>query len=201
MGLITELIDQLDIRDQRIDKERGFETLIFNDHCQTVKFKDNEYATYLSYTIGCQGNYTDFMIFLRQLKKGSKIRLYINNFGGEIHTLAQLINCIRDTKADVTGVCDSAVYSAAPVLLLSCPEIILKPNSMLMFHDYASWSGGKGHEQRAQAENITIHLSNIMKTNCCPFLSEKEIDKILDGKDTYIHYEEATKRLKKHNKG
>lgn len=199
-SILEDIFSELKDKEEDKLEALGFKVLIESSHSYTVQTKKNSFDVYMSESIGSQYRYEDLFCFLRTRTKKDKVNLYINNYGGSIHTLLQLLNCVKDCKGEITGICDSAVYSAAPILLLSCPKIILKDNSMLMFHDYSGAAYGKGNEQKAQVENVSRHIKQAIKGVCHPFLSMKEIDSIVDGKDMYVHRTEAVKRLRVHLK-
>jgi ATP-dependent protease ClpP protease subunit len=189
---------------RKMDKKeivRGFQTIIHRGGCYTVKHLHTDkdiYDVYMSGGIGYQDEYHELMSLFRIVPKGTKINVYINNFGGMIHTGMQLIHSIRDSKADVEAIVDGAVYSMAPIIVLACPSIKLKPHAMFMFHDYKAMSMGSGQEIIKNAEATRKLTSSLLMDACHPFLTKKEIKSISEGTDIYVHHDDAVKRLKKH---
>jgi ATP-dependent protease ClpP protease subunit len=187
---------------KRITKEqiRGYKVVDNEPGAFTIKRTkgDKEFEVYLSNSIGSQSGYHHLNCLLRGLTSKDKLTMYINNFGGYCHTGMQICNAISDSKGDITGVVDGAAYSMAPIIALACPKIELRPGSMLMFHDYKSMSGGSGYEQEAGMKASRIQFNTLLENFCTPFLTKKELSAIVKGKDTYIHHDEAAKRLLTH---
>jgi ATP-dependent protease ClpP protease subunit len=163
----------------------------------TQKTEQRIHHVYLSESITSSDNYTDLLHHLRTASSDDQFRLYLNNFGGYLHTGVQLINAMRDSPAVVITVVDAPVYSMASLLALCGDDIIINNNSYLMFHDYSGGTYGKGNELFIKALNDRQYTAQLFSDYAYPFLSEEEINDIFEGKDLYISAEEARKRMKK----
>lgn len=88
----------------------------------------------------------------------------------------------------------------APLLALQGDKIKLENNSFMMFHDYSSFEMGKGSEIEAHVKHYRKFALDCFSQWCKGFLTKKEIDIILAGKDLYLDYNECKERLTKMGK-
>ena len=197
------LVKKIKQKYEKKDKISGFMVLDCDSHCYTTQELHDDksvFNIYLSSDVSYQHHYHRLMNFLRARSKDDLINLYVNNHGGSVHTGLQLIHAIRDSKAHIKAIVDGAVYSMAPIIVLACKDIELRPHAMLMFHDYKAMVFGSGQEILKITEATRKLTTAMLMDACHPFLSKAEIKSIASGEDIYVHYDEAVDRLKKHMK-
>lgn len=124
-----------------------------------------------------------------------------SNDGGILETNIKLINNIKLCKATISIVVDSVCYSAASIFVIAMLtlgfDVRFMPNVFLMFHDYSSEEEGKGSEIVVALHNNQEWVKDIYLNYCYPFLNKAEINKIMQGKDMYINFDDINKRLAK----
>lgn len=124
-----------------------------------------------------------------------------DNVGGSLQTCIKLINNIKLSKAIINVVVDSVCYSAASIFVTAMLSLGINVNFMphvfLMFHDYSNEEEGKGSEIVLAIQNSAEWVKDIYLTYCFPFLNKAEINKIMQGKDLYVNYQDIMKRLAK----
>lgn len=189
-------------------KEKGkddddFDDVSSGDVCiiNTIKVERNLHQVYLNNEISSPEDYAALLKLLRNpLESTSQIFLYLNNAGGSLSTGMQLINAIEDCTATLICVIDAPIYSMATLLALACPAVMVKSKAFMMFHDFSGGFYGKSQENTAHLDawkhEFKLLLTGVGKN----FLTKKEINDILCGKDLYIHSNEMKKRFKKLNK-
>jgi ATP-dependent Clp protease protease subunit len=121
--------------------------------------------------------------------------LHLNTTGGNVATGIQIINAIRESAATVTTVLDGEAYSMGAILFLSGDQQAVGDDGQLMFHDYSSGLMGKGNEQRAAVLSAAKWFGKLMVNICSPFLSDVEIEDVLNGRDLWMDSDEVIERL------
>lgn len=160
----------------------------------------NVYHVYLLERIYLQKYYRELLDILRKCSPGELVNVYINNYGGNLHTGIDLINAIKASHAQVVMHITGPIYSMAPLLALQGDKIKLENNSFMMFHDYSSFEMGKGSEIEAHVKHYRKFALDCFSQWCKGFLTKKEIDTILAGKDLYLDYTSCKERLSKMDK-
>lgn len=146
--------------------------------------------------------YSDFFEEMALLSDRDKVTLRINSGGGRIDVGHMIVQAIQETRAFVSCVIAHASYSMASIIALSGDELIMLPNSLLMFHNYSTGMGGKGGELIQGALASDEYIRSIMNDVCTPFLSRDEMRQIAQDRDIYVKYSDANlaKRTKRHYK-
>lgn len=153
---------------------------------------------YLTEEISNQKYYTELFNLLRNSKKEEDIFVfYINNFGGMSHTGIELINSMKHCEAPILARVTAPIYSMAPLIALSADQVYMEPHSMMMFHDYSGIEAGKGNEMESSIKAHQENYRNCFKDYCKGFLTNKEMDNILKGRDLYLNKDECNRRLTK----
>ena len=155
---------------------------------------------YLSGEIKDPSEYIDWFNILNTANESDIIFLHINSPGGYLNTTIQLreslINCSAHTIASVEGEC----CSGATVLFLSCKETRISKNSMFMIHSYTGGSFGKAHEIYSHIDFDKKWFKNLYTDVYAGFLTDEEIDDVINGKDFWFDADETYKRLLNYKK-
>lgn len=166
-----------------------------------VKIKVRNY--YLIDSFEPNNNWFKFCNELRMWPKNELVKLYVRNYGGCCATAYQIIHAIKDCKAHTTCILDGPCYSMGAIMALSTNALEVKGKEpFLMFHNYTGGQYGKGGELKEATYNTDKWLETALKQYCYPFLTMKEINKLLKDEDVYIHAtdEDLNKRIARHFK-
>ncbi len=146
------------------------------------------------------GTYADFFEEMALLTANDKVTIRINSCGGRIEVGHMIVQAIQETKAYVKCVVAHASYSMASIIAVAGDELVLMPNSLLMFHNYSTGMGGKGGELIQGALASDEYIRNIMNDVCTPFLSRDEMRQIAQDRDIYVKYNDVNlkARIKRH---
>ena len=146
-------------------------------------------------------HYTALINRIDNLGEGDSLILQLDNVGGDVDGCLALVDAIENTPADVTAVLSGRVYSAASIIALRCQQIQVGPYARMMIH---SWSGvggfGKYNEVVADYEFNQKFLKGFFCDTYKHFLTDQEIQQVLDGKDLYVGAEGILERLERKNK-
>ena len=127
----------------------------------------------------------------------SKIELRINSYGGLLNEGHQFISLINNKfNGRTTTILDSAGYSMGAILFCMGDERIIMEHADLMFHDYSDAMWGKGGEIEAYVKHTSEHTRLFFKKIIVDnkFLTEKEFEEMIIGKDFWLSTDEMCKR-------
>ncbi len=159
----------------------------------------NLYDFYL-YEVGMPENFTEWNNTIANAGEKDVIIFHINSNGGFIFTALQLINSIRRSNALCVASVEGLCASAATFIFLSCEQHIIAEHSMFMFHNYSGGTFGKGGEMYDAISHEREWSKKLLSSFYEGFLTNAEIELILDNKDIWMDSEEVYKRLKKRQK-
>ncbi len=159
-----------------------------------------DYEIFFPEDVGAVSEFSDILDLLLSSTDKDTITFFMANYGGDCHTLMYLVNVIRQAKAPVKMKVLAPCYSAGAMLSLAGTSLEMMPNTFLMFHQYSSFSYGKGKELITGAMEKDKWLASGFDNICHPFLSKQEIKKIRDDKDLYIHWndKDLKDRIQRH---
>lgn len=164
---------------------------------QYSKAKGMVHEFYLNGAIGEADDYLDWLDVIRHAGQNDDIIVHINSPGGSLFTALQLMNAMAESEATITAQVEGACMSAATMIMLCADRFMLSPHAMFMFHNYSGGTIGKGGEMW---ENIKFERSwskKFLHEVYDTFLTKKEIDSMLDGKDVWLTADQVADRLKK----
>lgn len=172
-----------------------YSVIIDSDLFRTIKIKDS-YEIYLSTAISHPVAYVPLISLLRALNKSDKVNIYINSPGGDVSAAIQIIHAIEECKAKVKAIIDGHCISIAPVIALAVKDVVVKPHSLIMFHDTSGGVlEGKTNSVLFQQEAYRRHYISLLTKTAGRVLSKKEILDMLDGKDFWLTGKEFLRRL------
>jgi len=155
------------------------------------------YEYYISGLITGPEDYIHIFDQIRHARDDDDIKIYINSFGGDMSTAIQFMRVLSETNATVTCSIEGMCASAATLIFLNAHYFEITPHSSFMIHNYSGGTWGKGGEQYAQVTHERKWSETLFKEVYGDFLSTKEIDEILEGKDLWMHVEEVAERMNK----
>jgi len=150
---------------------------------------------YLSGSIGPPEEYIDWLETIRNAGENEIIVLHINSTGGDLFTALQFIRVMQECKGYIIASVEGACMSAATMIFLQAHEFIISDYSSFMFHNYSGGTIGKGGEMADQIIFEKHWSEEMMKEIYKDFLTEKEIDSMLNGKDLWMSGIEVANRL------
>jgi ATP-dependent protease ClpP protease subunit len=182
-----------------------------NDDMEMLDFSDQVFKiyteattvrvhkVYLSEVISTPFLYKDLLNFLRTVPSDDLVEFYLANDGGNAQTMHQIINAIGDCKASVQMVVDAPCYSAGAVLATCGDNLIMKPGTFLMFHNYSMGMMGKGGELASRIIAEDRYLSSLMRRILKNFLTNAELTALEKDQDVYVHEDDPDlmKRFKR----
>ena len=155
------------------------------------------YEYYISGPITGPEDYIEVFDQIRHAREDDEIRLYINSYGGDLYTAIQFLRVLSETNALVTASIEGACMSAATLLFLNADIFEVTPHSSFMIHSYSGGTFGKGSEMHAQIVHEKVWASKLFAEVYEDFLSAKEIEEVLAGRDLWLSTEQVAERMNK----
>lgn len=152
------------------------------------------YDVYLTDTIEAPANYNELINILKYAESYETVNLYINNGGGHIDSAVMLIDAINNSDANVVAHLSGIIASAATIITLACDDIITSKYLSFMIHNYSTGMQGKGHELKAYQQFNDRELNRAFKEIYKGFLTDEEMDKVIDGTDLWFNENEVQER-------
>lgn len=181
------------------DGEEGESRVIFQDNpfriYESVR-QQRLTRIYFSRLVGDPHYYTEVIHRLLTAQPQDIIFIHLNCGGGRLDTGVQLINAMKESEARVVAVLDAKAYSLATLIFLAADEFQIHDNATFMIHNYSGGTAGKGNEQVAELNATVKWFKKLAQKYYIPFLSKKELKKVLNGHDMWMDSDEVKTRLK-----
>lgn len=123
------------------------------------------------------------------------VKIIINSDGGNLATSLLLCKAIRECEAHTVAYIGMFCASAATLIALACTEWEIDENSSFMVHTATYGVYGKAQEVSVQARHMDKMVKRLMFSSYTGFLSQEEIQGVIDGKDIWLEGEELLLRL------
>lgn len=145
-------------------------------------------------------DYDDLFKTLSKITADDTVKLNVSTPGGRCDIGFALIDRLMTLECPLDIYVPYPTYSMGAIMALCGNSLEIAPGAFLMFHDYSTGTKGKGNEIFKQTEAYIETFSYKFNEICQPFLSEKECNNILNGKDLYIKWndEKLAKRIRRH---
>lgn len=141
--------------------------------------------------------YCEMIHVIRTATPNDTIYIHLNTPGGRLDTGVQLISAIRSSEGRIITVLDGVAHSMGALLFLCGHEMIIHDHAQLMFHTYSGGVFGKGSDIRGQTDATEDWFRIIANDICYPFMTKKEIQRMLKGEDFWFQTEQIEQRLTK----
>lgn len=123
------------------------------------------------------------------------VKIIINSDGGNLATALLLCKAIRECEAHTVAYIGMFCASAATLIALACAEWEIDENSSFMIHTATYGVYGKAQEVSVQARHMDKMVKRLMFNSYTGFLSQEEIQGVIEGKDMWLEGEELVIRL------
>jgi ATP-dependent protease ClpP protease subunit len=149
---------------------------------------------YMADEIGSPDNYNKLCHELEIAEPDETVVLHLNTGGGYIDSAFKVIASIKRCKAVVVARLTGTVASAGTIIALSCDELEVEDFTSFMVHNYSGGAGGKGHEIIDYVNFSDKNITTTFKKLYSGFLTTRELNAVIKGKDMWMGTEEVQKR-------
>lgn len=167
---------------------------------KTKTTETKEYTISIWDDIESYEDYDKLLEVINGITTKDKVTLKVSSPGGRCDIGFMIYDRIRQLEAPVDVIVPYPTYSMGAILSLVGRSLEVLPGAFLMFHDYSTGTRGKGNEIWKQTEAYKEVFAERFNTICQPFLTKKECDRILNGQDLYVKWndENLQKRINRH---
>jgi ATP-dependent protease ClpP protease subunit len=189
---------------ERSDMQKQMKNIDFMDLFQQKNKQQDRYTSraavnihefYLCGNIESADEYIEWFDTIRHSGSTDVIRLFINSYGGDLFTAIQFMRVLSETEATVIVSVEGACMSSATMIFLCADQFEVSEHTVFMFHNYSSGVFGKGGEMFDQLQHERIWSEKLMRDIYKDFLSDDEINSMMNNKDLWMDGEEVIKRL------
>lgn len=120
----------------------------------------------------------------------------INSDGGQLSSLLSLLESLNMTEANTVALVVGSASSAASMFALHCDEVYVGENATFLCHNISYGTGGKGSDVLAHVQHTTSSAGKLLRKTYKNFLTEQEINDMINGKEIYMESDEIVERLK-----
>jgi len=119
----------------------------------------------------------------------------INSPGGRLSGLLTLLEGINMTDATTLAVLVGECSSAASMFALHCDTVFVSDNATMLCHNISYGTGGKGSDILSHVQHVSKTSEKLLRKTYENFLTPKEIDEMINGREIYLDSDEIKERL------
>ncbi len=173
------------------------EKTVLNNWIRDPKVAAHIYEFYICGEIESPECYIDMFDIIRHSRYDDTVKIYLNSYGGDLFTAIQFLRVLSEAEATVVVSIEGACMSAATLIFLAADQVEITPHSSIMIHNYSSGTMGKGNEMLYQVQHERKWSEKLFTEVYEDFLTDKEVQAVLDGKDIWLDSDEVLDRMKK----
>jgi len=172
---------------------------VWDDIVPIIKSKkEKTYYAYISDAIGNPYIYNKLCYILtNKVKPDEKVVIRLTTPGGDLDSCTNIVNAIQRCKGHVVVELSGEVASAGTIITMYADDIVALDELRFMIHYYSGGVMGKGHEVKAQQKFYEEQVESWFKRIYKDFLTEEEINNVIEGKDIWMGKDEVLERWKK----
>jgi ATP-dependent protease ClpP protease subunit len=129
------------------------------------------------------------------MQECDSLDIYLNSGGGRLDSAMAIVAGINNTEGNVTIISNGMAASAAGIILLQSPNIVITPISQMMCHNASFGNYGKLGEIDANVSFSKKYIEGLMDESYSGFMTEEEIKDMKKGVDFYFDSDEIIQRL------
>lgn len=168
---------------------------IWDNAVPIITTDSGDVTAYISDQIDEAFTYNELCYRLKHAPAEATVTLHLNTPGGYLHSAMMLVDAIKNAKAKTVAYLTGTVASAGTIIALSCDELIVSDHLSFMIHNYsASGLSGKAHELKAYQTFTDLNTEKDFRFFYKNFLTEKEMNSVIDGQDLWMNSEEVIRR-------
>ena len=120
--------------------------------------------------------------------------------GGNASGMVCLIEAFRNTSATVSGAIIGDCHSAGSILAMNCDQIYVAPYASMMIHNISYGYAGKDADVMGMVSHTSAWSKKLIKETYEGFLTEKEIEEVISGKEFWLDSDQIKERFDKREK-
>lgn len=142
-------------------------------------------------------DYIDFLRALSECHPTDTVDIHINCFGGAMYAGYHIFDALCDCPATINMHIDGFCCSAASTIMMAGDNFDFAPHSCVMVHSMSAMFHGKWHEITARLKFDQKWFEETAREIYAGFMTDEEIDAMIEGKDFWFTAKEAHERILK----
>ena len=157
----------------------------------------HNFSVHINEEIKSPEYYSKIFDLLLDAGENDMVSFFICSPGGRIDGLNVLLEGIRMTDAHTVAVLLGDTHSAASILALNCDEVVVTDSAESLVHSCRFGASGKAADIAAQTAHTLKITEKLARETYSGFLSQVELQQMLDGKEFYFDADQIRERLVK----
>lgn len=155
---------------------------------------------YLFQAITSTKQFIPFIEALNAASENDLVVVHLSTPGGSLDATDTFLTALAECDGRVVVRATGGVHSAGSVILLAADEYTLSENFNMLIHNGSCGAFGDFNKFAAHARANQAYMENFMRTTYCGFLTDEEIEQVIEGKDFWLGPAEFCARWEKRNK-
>lgn len=157
------------------------------------------YNIYLFGTIYDASQFIGAIEVLQNAGDNDVVVIHLSTNGGSLDAADTFISAMKECDARIVVKASGGVHSAGTLILLAADEFSLSDNVHFLIHNGSCGSGGKFSDWRKETKHTERYMEQVMRTSYAGFMSDDEINDLLEGKDYWLTVDDFMDRYNKRN--
>jgi ATP-dependent protease ClpP protease subunit len=132
-------------------------------------------------------------------EEGDEVMVNLSSLGGDIDATDTFLQAMAECRGDVVVRATGGCHSAASIILLNAPAFTLSERFNCLIHCGSIGNGGTLAEYHSASKFHLKHMEKILQDTYEGFLTEQEIEELIEGRDFWIDAEEFMLRHEQRN--
>ncbi|AUR91588.1 ClpP/crotonase-like domain protein [Vibrio phage 1.161.O._10N.261.48.C5] len=154
-----------------------------------------EYNIMFDRTFSTPADHHEEVYMMRQAGEGDLVNLHINSGGGALVTFSAVQNVMKNSEAHFHAILEGDASSAASMLFLIADSQEVADHAEMMIHQAQLSYGSHAQGFKGAADMIAYQNEKLVYEVYKDFLNEKEIEKVLNGGEIWLHADQIRDRL------
>ena len=163
----------------------------------SVKPAAVEYHYDLAGEIEEPDGYLDLLDALREAGEHDTVHIHINTPGGDLATVAQILDGIENCKGEVYTYAEGQVMSGGSLIFFKGDGLAVGKYAEFLAHGPRGGAGGKVQDHVDASKHNQQYVKELYEDVYSPFYTKAEIRSILRGKELYETAKQVEARVKK----
>lgn len=163
----------------------------------SVKPSAVEYHYDLVGEIGDAENYLDLLDALREAGEQDTVHIHINTPGGDLATVAQILDGMENCKGEVYTYAEGQVASGGSIIFFKGDGLAVGKYAEFLSHSPHGGMYGKAQDNADAVKHNQQYVKELYEDVYSPFYTKAEIRSILRGKELYETAKQVEARVKK----
>lgn len=136
---------------------------------------------------------------LNAASENDQVVIHLSTPGGNLDATDTLLAAMRECDARIIVKATGGVHSAGSIILLHADEFTLSENFNCLIHNGSLGTGGTFSEWREANKHRERYMESVMRSTYKGFLTDDEIEELLEGKDFWLDADEFIRRYEARN--